>query len=208
MENVLDVYHRPADPKRPLVCLDECTKQLVSETRDPLPPARGQPERVDYEYVRHGVASYFMLLAPLLGWREVVVSGTKTKLDYARVLQQLSDVHFKDAEKIVLVQDNLSTHELNSLYAAFPPAEAHRLCQRFEIHFTPKHGSWLNMAESELAVLNRQCLDRRIPSVDSLKEQIAAWKGQRNATAKSYKWQFTTAQARIKLHRLYPSDHL
>lgn len=124
------------------------------------------------------------------------------------MLQQLSDVHFKDAEKIVLVQDNLSTHELNSLYAAFAPAEAHRLCQRFEIHFTPKHGSWLNMAESELAVLNRQCLDRRIPSVDSLKDEIAAWKTRRNATAKSYKWQFTTAQARIKLHRLYPSDHL
>ena len=208
MEDVLDVYHRPADPKRPLVCLDECDKQLVSETRDPLPRGPARPERVDYEYVRHGVSAYFMLLAPLLGWREVVVTGTKTKLDYAHVLQQLADVHFKDAEKIVLVQDNLRTHELNSLYAAFAPAEAHRLRQRFEIHYTPKHGSWLNMAECELSILSRQCLNRRIASAEILRREIAAWTTQRNQIGKIYKWRFTTADARIKLHRLYPSDQL
>lgn len=207
MEDVLDVYHRPLDRNRPLVCLDECDKQLVSETRDPIPSGPGRPERVDYEYVRHGVASYFMLLAPLQGWREVVLTGTKTKLDYARVLQRLADEFFPQAEKIVLVQDNLRTHELNSLYAAFPAAEAHRLRQRFEVHYTPKHGSWLNMAESELSVLTRQCLNRRIANVEELASEIAAWKIQRNAKAKAYQWQFTTTQARTKLHRLYPSDH-
>ncbi len=207
MEDVLDVYHRPADPKRPLVCLDECDKQLVSETRPPWPLERGQPERVDYEYVRHGVAAYFMLLAPLLGWREVVVTGTKTKLDYAHVLKRLADEFFPAAEKIVLVQDNLRTHELNSLYAAFPAQEAHRLRQRFEIHYTPKHGSWLNMAEVELSVLNRRCLDRRIGSAELLCSEIAAWTARRNAKTKIYRWHFTTAAARTKLHRLYPSDH-
>lgn len=205
MEDVLDVYHRPLDPKRPLVCLDEADKQLVGETRVPLPLAKGRAARFDYEYVRHGVASYFMLLAPLQAWREVEVTGRKTKLDYARVLQRLSDVHFPEAEKIVLVHDNLSIHGLHTLYEAFAPAEARRLAERFEIHYTPKHGSWLNMAEIELSVLKRQCLDRRIADSDELKRQISAWVARRNTTAASYRWQFSTADARIKLHRLYPS---
>jgi hypothetical protein len=205
MEQTLEVYHRPRDPRRPLVCLDECSKPLLAESRPSLPAAAGRPARIDYEYIRHGVASDFMLLAPLEGWREVAVTGTKTRLDYARVLQALADQHFPEAEKIVLVQDNLNTHHPSSLYEAFPPAEVRRLLERFEFHYTPKHGSWLNMAETELSVLNRQSLDGRIGSLAQLEQQIAAWQRRRNAEAKSYQWQFTTEDARTKLHRLYPS---
>ena len=162
MEDVLEVYTRPHDPSRPLVCLDETSKQLVAETRAPLPMQPGQVARSDYEYRRNGTANLFMLFAPLEGWRHVKVTGRRTSIDYAHVLRELSDVHFADAKQIVLVQDNLNTHSPASLYEAFPPCEARRLAQRFEWHYTPKHGSWLDMAEAELAVLSSQCLDRRI----------------------------------------------
>jgi len=164
MEEVLDVYTQPHDPQMPLVCLDETSKQLVSETRTPIPMKPGQPERVDYEYERGGTANLFMLFAPLEGWRHVEVTDRRTAVDYAHILKDLSDIHFRCARKIRLVQDNLNTHVKASLYEAFPPAEARRLVERFEWHYTPKHGSWLNMAESELGVLASQCLDRRIPN--------------------------------------------
>ena len=174
MEDVLEVYTRPHDPARPLVCLDETSKQLVAETRTPLPARPGRPARYDYEYERNGTASLFMLFAPLEGWREVKVTERRTTIDYAQVLKQLSDVHFANAKKIVLVQDNLNTHIPASLYEAFTALEARRLVERFEWHYTPKHGSWLNMAESELAILSNQCLDRRIPDRRSLQRQVAA----------------------------------
>jgi hypothetical protein len=181
MEDVLEVYTRPHDPKRPLVCLDEATKQLIKETRTPLPMQLGCPARHDYEYERNGTANLFMMFAPLEGWRRVKVTARHTALDYAEVLRELADVHFPDAEKIVLVQDNLNTHKPASLYEAFPAAEARRIIERFEWHYTPKHGSWLDMAESELSVLSRQCLDRRIPDVDVLKTEAAAWEAHRNS---------------------------
>ena len=175
MEEVLDVYTQPHDPEKPLVCLDETSKQLVAETRTPIPMKEGQPERVDYEYERNGTANLFMLFAPFEGWRHVEVTERRTAVDYAKILKDLSDVHFPHAKKIILVQDNLNTHAKSSLYEAFPPAEARRLAGRFEWHYTPKHGSWLNMAESELGVLPRQCLDRRIPDKDTLTKEVAAW---------------------------------
>jgi DDE superfamily endonuclease len=162
MEDVLDVYTQPHDPEMPLVCLDETSKQLVSETRKPLPMKVGQPERADYEYERAGTANLFMLFAPLEGWRHVEVTDRRTAIDYAQILKDLSDTHFPTARKIALVQDNLNTHVKASLYEAFPPAEARRIAERFQWHYTPKHGSWLNMAESELGVLSSQCLERRI----------------------------------------------
>jgi hypothetical protein len=204
MEEVLDVYTQPHDPEMPLVCLDECSKQLVSETRTPIPMKPGQPERVDYEYERNGTANLFMLFAPLEGWRHVEVTDRRTAVDYAQVLKDLSDVHFPDAQKIKLVQDNLNTHVKASLYEAFPPAEARRLVERFEWHYTPKHGSWLNMAESELGVLASQCLDRRIPDKETLTKEAAAWQDERNTNHTKANWRFTTADARIKLKRLYP----
>jgi hypothetical protein len=204
MEEVLDVYMRPHDPQMPLVCLDETSKQLVAETRTPIPMKAGQPERVDYEYERNGTANLFMLFAPLEGWRHVEVTERRTAIDYAHILKDLSDIHFPHAKKIVLVQDNLNTHAKSSLYEAFPPAEARRLAERFEWHYTPKHGSWLNMAESELGVLSTQCLDRRIPDKDTLTSEITAWQNKRNATHIKADWRFTTADARIKLKRLYP----
>jgi DDE superfamily endonuclease len=204
MEDVIEVYHQPLDAKRPLVCLDETTKQLVKETREPVPAAPGQPARTDYEYERNGVGTIFMMVAPLLGWRQVEVTERKTRVDYARMLKELSDVHFPQADMIVLVQDNLNTHDPASLYEAYPPAEARRLRERFEFHYTPKHGSWLNMAECELSVLQRQCLERRIPDRASLTQQITAWNTPRNEAAAPYDWRFTTADARIKLKRLYP----
>ena len=175
MEDVLEVYQRPHDPDRPVVCLDETTKQLIKETRVPVPAKPGQPARHDYEYERNGTANLFMLFAPLEGWRHVEVTDRHAALDYAQVLKALSDRHFRDASKIVLVQDNLSTHKPASLYEAFPAAEARRLVERFEWHYTPKHGSWLDMAEAELSVLSRQCLDRRIPNKQALIEEVAAW---------------------------------
>jgi len=204
MEDVLEVYQRPRDPGRPVVCLDETSKQLIIETRTPIPASPGKPERHDYEYERNGVANLFMMFAPLEGWRHVKVTDRHAAVDYAQVLKDLSDTHFPDAAKIVLVQDNLSTHTAASLYAAFPAVEARRLVERFEWHYTPKHGSWLDMAESELAVLSTQCLDRRIPDKKTLIEEVAAWEQNRNKHHANADWQFTTVDARIKLKRLYP----
>jgi len=210
MEEVLDVYQRPLDPKRPLVCLDEGAKQLLGDSRPPEPmqPAQGEqaahPMREDYEYVREGMCSFFMMFAPLLCWRHVVVTERRTAQDFASVLQYLVDVAFPEAERIVLVLDNLNTHTAASLYEAFKPAEAKRLADKLEIHYTPKHGSWLNMAEIELSVLGRQCLDRRLSDVDILTDEIAAWEQARNASQQTVHWRFTTADARIKLKKLYP----
>ena len=204
MEDVLEVYQRPRDPRRPVVCLDETSKQMIAETRVPVPAAPGRKARHDYEYERNGVANLFMLFAPLEGWRHVKVTDRHAAVDYALVLKDLSDTHFPEASKIVLVQDNLSTHATASLYAAFPAAEARRLAERFEWHYTPKHGSWLDMAESELGVLAHQCLDRRIPDKPSLIAEIAAWQDNRNKHHAKADWQFSTADARVKLKRLYP----
>ena len=205
MEDVLEVYHRPYDEKRPLVTLDEASKQLVGEVVQPLPPQPGQPERFDYEYVRNGTANLFMVSEPLLGWRAVQVTERRTAKDYSEVLRWLAEDVHPDAEVIVLVQDNLNTHTLASLYEAFPPEQARRLAERFEVHYTPKHGSWLNVAEIELSVLARQCLDRRIASAEELRREVGAWEAERNERAVEVRWRFTTAEARIKLHRLDPS---
>lgn len=204
MEDVLEVYKRPYDPKRPLVNVDEASKQLVADVTPPLPMRPGQPERMDYEYERRGTANLFMLFEPLAGWRHVKVTDRRTKLDFAEVLKDLSDVHHPHAEKIVLVMDNLNTHKLSVLYEAFPPAEARRLSERFEVHNTPKHASWLNIAECELSVLSRQCLNRRIESKALLETEVRAWEQERNEQKVRVDWQFTTADARIKLKRLYP----
>jgi uncharacterized small protein (DUF1192 family) len=205
MEDILEVYQRPHDPQRPLVCLDETSKQLIAETRVPIAAKPGQPGRHDYEYRRNGTANLFMMFAPLEGWRHVKVTDRHTALDYAQVLKELSDTHFPASVQIVLVQDNLNTHKPASLYEAFPPAEARRLVERFEWHYTPKHGSWLDMAESELGVLSSQCLDRRIPDQPVLKEEVEAWEADRNRKHAKADWQFTTADARVKLKRLYPA---
>lgn len=205
MEDILDVYQRPCDPERPLVCLDETSKQLTAETRVAIAAKPGRPARHDYEYRRNGTANLFMIFAPLEGWRHVTVTDRHTALDYAQVLKELSDVHFPGATKIVLVQDNLNRHKPASLYQAFPPAEARRLVERFEWHYTPKHGSWLDMAEAELAVLSSQCLDRRIPDQQVLKEEVQAWEVVRNGKHAKADWHFTTANARVKLKRLYPA---
>ena len=205
MEDVLEVYQRPRNPERPLVCLDETSKQLIAETRPPIPTKPGRKTREDYEYARNGVANLFMMFAPLEGWRHVKVTNRHAAVDYAQALRDLSDTHFPGAAKIVLVQDNLSTHTTASLYAAFPAPEARRLAGRFEWHYTPKHGSWLDMAESELGVLATQCLDRRIPDKTKLTEEVAAWQENRNKHHTKADWQFTTADARVKLKRLYPS---
>jgi hypothetical protein len=205
MEDVLSVYTRPRDPDRPVVCLDETSKQLVAETRSPVAMRPGLPARVDYEYTRNGVANLFMMFAPLEGWRHVKVTDRRTAVDYAHVLKDLADVHFAQAETIVLVQDNLNTHATASLYEAFPAAEARRLVERFEWHYTPKHGSWLDLAESELAVLASQCLDRRIPDKQAIIDEVAAWVRERNKTHAVAQWRFTTNDARIKLNSLYPS---
>ena len=205
MEDVLDVYTRPHDPARPLVCLDETSKQLVAETRTPEPMRAGQPARHDYEYKRNGTANLFMLFAPLEGWRHVEVTERRTAIDYAKILRDLADIHFPQAEKIVLVQDNLNTHTPASLYEAFEPAEARRIIERFEWHYTPKHGSWLNLAESELAVLSRQCLARRIADATQLKTEVDAWRTCRNTHNAKANWHFTTTDARVKLKNLYPA---
>lgn len=205
MEDVLAVYTRPRDPDHPLVCLDETSKQLIEETRVPVPMKKGQPARVDYEYERNGTANLFMMFAPLEGWRHVKVTERRTAVDYAHALKDLSDIHFPNATTILLVQDNLNTHTKASLYEAFPAAEARRLVERFEWHYTPKHGSWLDLAESELGVLSAQCLDRRIPDKQTLTAEVAAWEDDRNLRHTKADWQFTTADARIKLKHLYPS---
>lgn len=204
MEDVLDVYARLPDPKRPLVCVDEGSKQMLADSRPSLPMEIGQPLREDYEYVRQGMCSFFMLFAPHLAWRKVAVTQRRTALDFAGVIKDLVDGVFPDAEKIVVVMDNLNTHTAASLYEAFPPAEAKRLADKLEFHYTPKHGSWLDMAEIELSVLARQCLDRHLPDVETLTREVAAWERARNQAQVTVNWQFTTADARIKLKKLYP----
>ncbi len=205
MEDVLEVYTRPYDPKRPQVCMDEVSKQLLGDTRQPLPTRPGRGKRVDYEYERRGTANLFLCCEPLRGWRSVRVTERRTRLDWAHCIRELVDEHYSDAEKIVLVLDNLNTHTPGSLYEAFPPAEAKRLADKLEIHYTPKHGSWLNIAEIELSVLARQCLDRRIPDRATLEREVAAWEAERNQLGGKVDWRFTTEDARIKLKRLYPS---
>ena len=188
-----------------MVCLDEQSKQLIRETRTPIPASPGQPERVDYEYERNGTANLFMTFEPLAGRRRVTVTDRRTKVDFAQVIRELVDEQYPKAEKVVLVMDNLNTHKLSSLYDAFAPEEARRLIGRLEVHHTPKHGSWLNMAETELSVLSRQCLDRRIGEKEELRAEVGAWEKSRNTTKCRVDWQFTTADARVKLKRLYPS---
>lgn len=205
MEDVLAVYTRPRDPNRPVVCVDETSKQLIAETRAPVAMQSGRPARIDYEYTRNGTANLFMMFAPLEGWRNVKVTDRRTAVDFAHVLKDLADVHFAQAETIVLVQDNLNTHAPASLYEAFPAAEARRLVERFEWHYTPKHGSWLDLAESELGVLAAQCLDRRIPDKQTISDEVAAWVRDRNKNHAVAEWHFSTDDARIKLTSLYPS---
>ena len=207
MEDVLDVYKRPVDPKHPLVCFDESPEQLVSETRQALPMQPGQLEKYDYEYRREGVANLFIFFAPLQNWRCVKVTERRTKVDWAYCMRDLVDAHFPQAEKIVIVQDQLNTHSPACLYEVFAPAEAKRILDRLEFHFTPKHSSWLNMAEIELSVLNRQSLHRCIPSQSVLLRETQAWFLHRNNKQATVDWQFTTDDARIKLKRLYPSIH-
>jgi hypothetical protein len=205
MEDTLEVYKRPYDPKRPVVCLDETSKQLIGEVATPVTAAPGQVAHYDYEYVRNGVANIFMICEPLAGQRRVEVTDRRTKKDYALCLRKIADDIYPDAEVIVLVQDNLNTHSPASLYEAFEPAEARRLMNRFEVHYTPKHGSWLDMAEIELGILGRQCLSRRIDNVQALRREVKAWETARNTAGTKVNWQFTTANARIKLRKLYPS---
>jgi hypothetical protein len=205
MEDVIEVYHRPYDPGCPQVCVDEGGKQLVGDIREPLPVRPGSPAKEDYEYERHGTANLFLAFEPLAGRRVVEVTDRRTAADFARFVKHLLDVVYPSARKVVLVTDNLNTHGTGSLYEAFEPAEARRLAERIEWHYTPKHGSWLNMAEIELSVLARQCLDRRIPDRDTLTREVAAWEARRNAAGVTADWQFTTADARVKLKRLYPT---
>jgi len=205
LEDVLEVYHRPFDERRPLVCLDEASRQLIGETVRSLPPEPGQPQRYDYEYVRNGTANLFMVCEPLLGWRAVQVTQRRTARDFAEVLRWLVEEVHPDALKVVLVLDNRNRHQLASLSGAFPAEQARRMARRLEIHYTPKHGSWLNMAEIELRVLGRQCLNRRIEDLEAMRRQVAAWEEDRNERGIEVQRRFTTADARIKLRRLYPS---
>jgi DDE superfamily endonuclease len=204
MEDVLTVYQRPPDSAYPVICMDETSKQLVGETRISLPAGPGQPRREDYEYERHGVANLFLFCEPLTGGREVRVTERRTRTDWAEAMRDLSDRLYPTAQRITVVLDNLNTHGPASFYEAFAPDEARRLAERFEFHYTPKHGSWLNVAEIELSVLSRQCLDRRISRVEVLRNEIGAWQQKRNQASKAIDWQFTTAEARTKLKRLYP----
>ena len=204
MEDVLEVYKRPYDPKRPIICMDEVSKQLVAEVRQPLPTEPGKPLRFDCEYERRGTCNIFLFCEPLRGWRSVRVTDRRTRVDWAFALRALLDKEYKRVERVVLVMDNLNTHSPSSFYEAFPPSEARRLTDRLEIHYTPKHGSWLNIAECELSVLGRQCLARRIDDGQRLANEIAAWERDRNLNANQVNWQFTTNEARIKLRRLYP----
>ena len=205
MEDVLQTYRLPYDPRYPVVCFDEACKQLFGEVRPPLPPRPGAPGRVDYEYERKGVCHQLMMCEPLRGWRHVRVSERRTRRDYAECVRELVDVHCPGARKIRLVQDNLNTHDGASLYEAFPPEQARRLLDKIEFHYTPKHGSWLNMAETEISIMNRQCLNRRLDSQGRIAEEVAAWEGERNAREARIHWTFTLAAARRKLRKLYPS---
>jgi hypothetical protein len=205
MEDVLDLYEEAYNPKRPVVCLDESPYQLVSEKRAPIPVAEGRPARYDYEYKREGTCNLFMFFQPLAGWRHVKVTERRTGVDFAQCLKDLVDVHYPDAEVIRLVTDQLNTHRPAVLYATFEPDEARRIARKLEWHYTPKHGSWLDMAEVELAVLTRQCLDRRIPEQAMVERVVGIWEERRNAARATVDWQFTTDKARDKLDRLYPS---
>jgi DDE superfamily endonuclease len=205
MEDVLDVYTRPYDPKRPLICMDETNKQLLRDARTPQAGRPGRPARVDYEYEREGVANLFLFCEPLAGRRWVDVTERRTKADWAYQIQELVEVRYPEAEGIVLVMDQLNTHTPAALYEVFPPADAKRLADKLEIHYTPKHGSWLNIAEIELSVLSRQCLDRRVPDFATLAAEVTAWQERRKAAGGTVDWRFTTDDARIKLKRLYPS---
>lgn len=208
MEDVLEVYARPYDASRPVVCVDEGGKQLIGDVRPPLLVRAGKAARQDSEYVRGGVANLFMTFEPLVGWRHVEVTARKTSIDFARLLRAISDEHYPQADRVVLVCDNLSTHTPAALYEAFTPQEARRLAERFEWHYTPRHGSWLDVAEAELSVLARQCLDRRIPDLPTLQREVGRWEQARNAAVVKVDWQFTTADARIKLRKLYPTIQL
>lgn len=208
MEDVLDVYRRPFDPRFPLVCFDETPVQLVSETRKPLPMIVGKPECYDYEYRREGTANLFMFFAPLQNWRHIKVTDRRTKLDWAMCMQDLVHVHFPDAERCVLVEDQLNTHAPSCLYEVFEPTRAKQILDRPEFHYTPKHGSWLNMAEIEFCVLSRQCLGRFIPDVVTSSQETSAWETDRNTSGATVDWRFTTDDARIKLKKLYPSIHV
>lgn len=204
MEEVLDVYAEKPDADEPLICMDEASKQLLGHDVAPLPMEPGKPLREDYHYQRHGVRAIFMFFAPHLGWRRACSREQRTRCDWADEIKQLIDVDFPDARRLTLVCDNLNTHTIASLYERFTPAEAHRLARKLRIVHTPRNGSWLNVAEIELSVLSRDCLDRRIASVAELDQELAAWQSQRNTDSSKVTWQFTTADARIKLRRLYP----
>mgnify|MGYP001584473640 CR=1 FL=1 len=204
MEDVLELYKRPYNPAIPVICMDEQPTQLIKETRMKIPVEPGKPERVDYEYERNGTAVNFMFTEPLAGWRKVNVRERKTSIDWAYEIKELLDDDYPEVEKVILVCDNLNTHTIASLYEAFEPEEARRLAERLEIHYTPKHGSWLNVAEIELSVFTKQCLDRRIPDMATLQQEAKAWYRKRNANQKGVDWQFTTEDARVKLKRLYP----
>jgi transposase len=205
MEDILSVYKRDFNPAEPLICMDETSRQLVKETRRAIPAKAGRPARYDYEYDRNGVCNLFMFFEPLGGKRHVSLTDRRTKVDWAMQIKELLDVHYRSAEKVTLVMDNLNTHTGASLYEVFEPHEARRLLDRLDIHYTPKHGSWLNMAEIELGVLTRQCLNRRIPDKQTLSAEVAAWEHRRNTSEVSVNWRFTTTEARIKLKRLYPT---
>ena len=204
MEDVLEVYHTPYDPQVPLVCMDEQPVQLIKETRQPLPAVEGKPERYDYEYERNGTANIFLFTAPLMGRRFVRVRERQTAIDWATEIQELLEVQYPEAARLRLVCDQLNTQGIGSLYEAFPPEQARRLATRLEIHHTPKHGRWLNIAESELSTLTLQCLDRRIPDMETLTEETKQWEQRRNTSQKGVDWQFSTHDASIKLKRLYP----
>ena len=204
MEDILDVYCRPCNPRYPVVCLDEASKQLLGNVREPLPMEPGKPQRVDSDYERRGTRSIFMACEPLRGWRVAEVTPRRTKLDWAHFVRALVDLHCPEAERVVLVMDNLNTHHPASLYEAFEPAEAKRIWDRLELHYTPKHGSWLNIAECELSVLSRQCTRGRMPDEAALTDEVRAWAAERNAGVRRVQWHFTTADARIKLKHLYP----
>jgi hypothetical protein len=208
MEDVLEVYKRPVDPRRPLVCMDETSKQLIGEIRVPLPPGPGEPLRYDSEYVRNGTANLFIAFEPLTGWREIAVTDSRGRRDWAWFIKNLLDRRYRGAERVVLVMDQLNTHSTASLYEAFEPAEARRLAEKLEIHHTPKHGSWLNMAEIELGVMTRQCLGDRVEDKAALIDQLGVWTKTRNKHHRRVDWRFRTTDARIKLKRLYPSIHV
>ena len=204
MEDVLDVYMRPYDADFPVVCMDEKPYQLLGDVRQPISVKPGQPKREDNEYKRNGTCSIFLFTEPLAGWRHTNARFQRTKIDWAHEIKELLTIHYPDAKKVCLVMDNLNTHSISSLYEAFPPQEARELARRIDIHFTPKHGSWLNIAEIELSFLSRQCLNKRIDILDVLNANMNAWEQSRNAVQKSVDWQFTTDDARVKLKRLYP----